>query len=71
MDDINDNTDLESLDLEGRLEKHPTHWDEFDKLQSKIEDLSVTQKEQDEDIKERISFENLFHTISGIAKKYF
>lgn len=63
--------DLDSLDLESRLNKHVTYWNEFNEIQSKIEDLSETIEDETNNESERTSFKNRFYAISGQTKKYF
>ena len=64
---IKADTDIEALDLEGRLNKHLTYWDEFKEIQNKFDDLAVTLEEQEINESERSSFESRFYAISGLA----
>ena len=70
LNSITEDTDLEALDLQGRLDKHLTYWDEFNEIQSKIDDTAKTEEDEKENESERSSFESRFYTISGLAKKY-
>ena len=67
---IKADTDIEALDLEGRLNKHLTYWDEFKEIQNKFDDLAVTLEEQENNESERSSFESRFYAISGLGKKH-
>ena len=67
---INEQTDVESLDVEGRLEKHLTFWNEFSQVQDKIDELATTPDDEEENESERLHFENRFYAVSALAKKH-
>ena len=67
---INEETDLTSLDIEGRLAKHITCWDEFKEIQDKIDDLSTGNDGEAENESERLHFQNRLYAISGLAKSH-
>ena len=66
---INEETDLQSLDLEGRLSRHNELWQAFDEVQTRIEELLPTDDDSIYEL-ERVEFEDRFYKISGNAKKY-
>ena len=70
LSSIDEHTDFETLDLEDRLEKHLTLWDAFNKIQSELEDNLIDESETLSHETERTNFENRFHKISGLFKKY-
>ena len=62
-------THFESLNLQDRLDKHYKLWDKFDKIQSAL-DSNLEDETAVENECERTEFENRYHTICGIFKKY-
>ena len=66
---INEGTDLQSLDLEGRLSRHNELWQAFDEVQTRIDELLSTDDDSIHEL-ERVEFEDRFYKISGNAKKY-
>ena len=67
---INEETDVESLDLETRLDKHWKLWDEFQQVQDKIDDVATNAEEEAENDSERLQVQNRFYAISALAKKH-
>ncbi|XP_043469425.1 uncharacterized protein LOC122503069 [Leptopilina heterotoma] len=67
---INDDTDLFSLDLEGRLSRHNSLWEEFDNIQKQIEELLPGEENKQIHETEHLTFEDRFYEISGLAKKF-
>ena len=67
---INKETDVESLDLETRLDKHWKLWYEFQQVQYKIDDVTRNSEEEAENYSERLQVQNRFYTVSALAKKY-
>ena len=69
LNSINSETDLETLDLESRSQRHSELWDRFDTIQSRLETLTDPSEASNHE-GERTSFEDRFYTVSGLAKKY-
>lgn len=68
---INSKTDLESLDLEGRLTAHLTLWDRFSDIQNQVESIADKNPENTAAHEsERVNFESRFYVISGTIKKH-
>lgn len=67
---INETTDFDSLNLENRLERHLSLWDEFIKIQDRIEASIDDETSLAELNSEQEEFENRFHRITGLFKKY-
>ncbi|XP_051167644.1 uncharacterized protein LOC127285590 [Leptopilina boulardi] len=70
LKEINDETDLESLDLDGRLQRHLSLWDAFSNVQDKIDNLITDETERATNDSERESFEKRFYTVSGLTKRH-
>lgn len=71
LNDIDSNTDLESLDLEERLKTHLSLWDKFNNIQNDIEQASKAAPDTLEVQEvERAQFEKRFYYVSGLAKKH-
>ena len=70
LSSIDQHTDFETLNLEDRFGKHLTLWDAFDNIQSELEDNLIDEPETTSQEKERKKFENRFHKIRGLLKKY-
>lgn len=66
---INEQTEFETLNQEVRYENHLKLWDRFEAVQTKIEDLT-DELQLEAQFTERTSFEDRFHRISGLFKKY-
>lgn len=60
---INEDSDLEPLNLEGRLEKHIPLWNQFDIVQSELEKLLPEDTKTAGHDGERTSLENRYHLI--------
>ena len=66
---IDGSTDFETLNLEERLERHLLLWDKFNKIQSAL-DENIADEATVEVESERTEFENRYHKICGLLKKY-
>ena len=67
---IDDDTDLDTLDLENRLKRHSESWEEFDKYQSQIEEYLSEEEQSPSHEATRTEFEERFYELSALARNY-
>lgn len=70
LSNIDENTDFATLNLESRSETHMQLWDKFNSVQEQIESTMSHETDFENLDSEQETFENRFHNICGLLKKY-